>query len=59
VKPHRTAAALARLATLPRNVRWVPAPAAPTWRDGAPLAFGFVAIFIATEFAVAWIGGAP
>jgi hypothetical protein len=57
-RPYRTTADLARLRALPKNLRWTPARPAPSWRDDAPYALALVAIFVATEYAVALLGGA-
>jgi len=58
MQPYRTRAQLARLAALPRNARWAPVRPAPSWRDGIAALIALVAIFVATEFAVAALGGA-
>ena len=57
-RPYLTARTAARLRGLPKNARWTPARPAPSWRDGAPYALALVALFVATEYAVALLGGA-
>lgn len=56
-RPYLTTADLARLRGLPKNARWTPARPAPSWRDGAPYAALLVAIFVATEYALALLEG--
>lgn len=58
-RPYLSTEAAARLRALPRNLRWAPVRPAPSWRDGAPYAALLVAAFVATEVAVALLGGAP
>lgn len=60
MKPYLSPEAAARLRGLPKNARWTPARPAPSWRDSAPyaLALALVALFVATEYAVALLGGA-
>ena len=59
MQPYRTRAQLARLVALPRNARWAPVRLeAATWRESVAAFAALVAIFVATEFAVAALGGA-
>lgn len=56
-RPYQTREQLARIAALPRNARW--APVRPvSWRKSAAAFAALVALFVATEFAVAALGGA-
>lgn len=56
-RPYITDHAAARLRELPQNLRWTPARPAPSWRENAPYALALVALFVATEYALAWIEG--
>jgi len=57
-RPYLTDRAVARLRALPRNLRWVPSRPAPSWRENALYAIALVALFVAGECVIAWMGGA-
>ena len=56
-QPYQTREQLARIAALPRNARWAPVSPAPSWRESVAAFAALVALFVATEFAVAALGG--